>query len=107
MAHEHQSSSFSQAMGTLGAMIFGATIGAIVALLMAPKSGVELRRDLKQGANQMSERVSEASQEVVDSVREKVSQIGRQAEKLGDKAESMGDRAKRAAEDISEGSTGV
>ena len=93
---------FLSAMGAMGAMIFGAFIGAAVALLMAPKSGTELRHDLREGASRMGERISETSQDVVESMRDKVSQIGREAEKMTDKAEKMGDKAQRTAEDIAE-----
>ncbi|MEN6547247.1 MAG: YtxH domain-containing protein [Armatimonadia bacterium] len=92
--HRH-SSSFSAFMATIGSIVFGALIGAAVALLMAPKSGEELRTDLREGANRMGERISDTSHEVVESMRDKISQIGREAEKMGEKAQ-------RAAEDIAE-----
>lgn len=96
---------FMAAMGAMGSMIFGAFIGAAIALLMAPKPGSELRHDLREGASRMGERISDTSHEVVESMRDKVSQIGREAEQMGEKAgqkaEAMGDKAQRSAEDIS------
>ncbi|WP_440118610.1 YtxH domain-containing protein [Paenibacillus sp. QZ-Y1] len=53
-----------------GALI-GSVVGSVTALLLAPKSGRELRQDISEGARQ----VSEKSQELAGKVGEQSSQI--------------------------------
>ena len=94
--------SFMDAMGVLGTMLFGALIGAGVALLMAPKSGAELREDLRAGAERMGEEISDATHKATDSVRAQVEKLGEKAEELGKKAEELGSRLTKKAEDTDE-----
>lgn len=53
-----------------GALI-GSVVGSVTALLLAPKSGRELRQDISEGARQ----VSEKSQELASKVGEQSAQI--------------------------------
>ncbi|MGC5771188.1 YtxH domain-containing protein [Paenibacillus pabuli] len=53
-----------------GALI-GSVVGSVTALLLAPKSGRELRQDISEGARQ----VSEKGQELASKVGEQSSQI--------------------------------
>jgi len=93
--HQHHGN-FSSAMAAIGSLVVGALIGAVVALLMAPKSGKQLRSDLREGASRMGERISDTSHDVVESMREKISQIGREAEEMSEQAE------RTAEEDLAE-----
>lgn len=101
---DYRRGGFGEAMGALGTLIVGAVIGAAIALLMAPKSGVELREDLKAGASKMGEQVSDASQRATESMRAQVQKIGEKAEEISSrvagKIEETGDKAKGASEEI-------
>ncbi len=68
----------------------GATVGAVVALLLAPKSGSELRADIgdkareyaekaKETAHEVAEKAREAAHEVAERAREKVAEVRDQA----------------------------
>lgn len=92
-------SGFGDAMSVIGSMLFGALIGAAVALLMAPKSGTELRSELKEGAQRMGERMSGARQDVAETVRCKINKMASTAESLGDRVEEIGDESIGEADD--------
>ena len=101
----YRSSGGGDAMSTIGTLIFGGILGAAIALLMAPKSGAELRADLKDEASRMGERISEGSSDITQSVKSKINQLGSKAEQMGEQmgenAEQMGDKAKSAASEAS------
>ena len=96
---DYRRGGFMDAMGVIGTMLFGAVIGAVVALLMAPKSGAELREDLLGSAGKVGEQISDAGERAAGSVRSQVQRIGEKAEELGArigaKAEEMGENAER------------
>jgi gas vesicle protein len=52
----------------VGDFILGALIGAGVALLFAPKSGRETRREIKRGARKAQQKVRTVAEEVTDQV---------------------------------------
>jgi hypothetical protein len=56
-------------IATLGAFALGAAVGATIALLMAPRSGAEMRGQLRQQARDLGERAQETAQQVGDRVR--------------------------------------
>jgi gas vesicle protein len=95
--------SFMDAMGVLGTVLFGALIGAGVALLFAPKSGAELREDLKTSAERMGEEISDATHKASESVRAQVEKLGEKAEELGKKAEELGSRLTKTCDAADEG----
>jgi len=94
--------SMMEAMGVLGTMLVGAVIGASVALLMAPKSGAELREDLKAGAERIGGEVSDATHKASESLRVQVDRLNEKAVELGKKAEELGSRLAKPAEDADE-----
>ncbi|WP_314588691.1 YtxH domain-containing protein [Paenibacillus terrigena] len=47
----------------LGALV-GSVVGSVAALLLAPKSGRELRQDIKEGAHQVSEKTTNVIKQV-------------------------------------------
>ncbi len=51
-------------LAIFGAMILGALMGGIAALLLAPKSGQELRGDIGDAASQAKQRGDDAREEV-------------------------------------------
>ncbi|CAH0117659.1 MULTISPECIES: YtxH domain-containing protein [unclassified Paenibacillus] len=78
----------------VGALI-GGIVGSVTALLFAPKSGRELRKDIKEGAQQ----VGEKTQQVVKQVSEQTTAwIG----KARSKAEDLASRRRGNQEDRSE-----
>lgn len=79
-----QHNSFDKAMGTVGTLLFGALLGAAAALLLAPKSGEELRHDLAEEAR----RVSEQFGETTETVKTKLNELSHHAEQAGDKTDS-------------------
>lgn len=65
MSNRESDSSFGLGSWLIGLFI-GALGGATVALLTAPKSGKEMRTDLKDGAAALPERVSELMDDTLD-----------------------------------------
>lgn len=76
----------------LGALVGGA-VGAVTALLFAPKSGRELRRDIADKSGEFYEKAGDYFDDVQDETREMVNQ-GRA------KAQNIVTAAKRQAESI-------
>ena len=52
--------------GSVGSLLLGIAIGAGVALLFAPRSGVETRADLRRRAREATDAARDAAQDVVD-----------------------------------------
>jgi len=76
-------------------MACGAAVGAAVALLMAPKSGAELRSDLAEQADGLKRAAS-------DTYDQAVGQVGRIVEKGRRAARDMGDTARQAGNEFSD-----
>ncbi|MCS6807959.1 MAG: YtxH domain-containing protein [Bacteroidota bacterium] len=75
--HEH---SFSKGL-TLG-MIIGGAVGALVALLFAPKSGRELRRDIAERSGELYDKASVFAQEQSEKIGEYINEGRVRAEEL-------------------------
>jgi len=69
----------------LGA-VAGSIIGSVTALLLAPKAGKELRRDISAGTRQVTDRTVRAVASASDSTARVVKQVGSKAAVLTDKA---------------------
>jgi len=54
----------------------GAVVGAATALLLAPKAGPQLRRELSEGARDLSQRFTASASNMVDGVREALPSFG-------------------------------
>jgi gas vesicle protein len=54
--------------GGVGSFLLGAVVGAGIALLLAPQSGEETRRDIKRRARQVSDAARDAAGDLQDSV---------------------------------------
>lgn len=83
--------------GYLLAALVGGIAGAVSALLLAPKSGKELRGDIKQGAAQVSDKTLHIASQAKDGSVRLARQFGRQTTQLADKAR---DAASNVIEDI-------
>lgn len=62
-----------------GALI-GSVVGSVTALLLAPKSGRELRQDISEGARQVSEKGQELASKVGEQSAQIVSKVKETAE---------------------------
>ena len=60
---------------TMIGFIIGAAAGAIAALLLAPKSGEELRTEIKRAIIEISEKTEEKAKKIKDITREKYLEI--------------------------------
>jgi YtxH-like protein len=66
---QRKRSTLDAVLPALGVFAAGLAIGTGVALLLAPKSGREMRRELKGKANDLTERIGASAQEIVQEVR--------------------------------------
>jgi hypothetical protein len=67
---ERRHTALDAAIPTGLAFLAGAAAGAGIALLLAPKSGREVRQDLSNRASELSGQLSSAASEVADQVRQ-------------------------------------
>ncbi|MCU0287899.1 MAG: YtxH domain-containing protein [Acidobacteria bacterium] len=77
----------------------GAVIGAGVALLYAPQSGVETRRKIKDASSKVAEDIREKYEKISDDARRSMEQMKASAEKAMGNVKSLFEGAK---EDIKE-----
>jgi len=95
MSESNKGSEFTK--GLLLGSVIGGAIGAIIALLYAPKSGVELRRDI-------AERSAEIYDRTVDSLAQLETNLGATVKTTVNegkaKAQNIIESAKRQAEDL-------
>jgi len=77
--------------GSFGAFLLGALVGAGIALLYAPRSGSEIRRELRNGVQRMRETAEGAVRQVQETVASAVDDL---REQVTDQVES----ARRAVE---------
>lgn len=75
--------------GGIGLFLLGAAVGAGIALLYAPRSGAEMRQDLRRG----SRRLRRKARGIVDDAREVV-------EDVRDRAEEVVHTTRSAARDV-------
>ncbi len=100
MRHNYERDDASVAT-KLSYLIIGGGIGAVIALLFAPKSGVELRGDIADATRKGLEKgketaahLQEKASDYYEVSREKASELYQTAQ---EKAEDLADRAKTAA----------
>ncbi|MFS0722955.1 YtxH domain-containing protein [Paenibacillus sp. 1P07SE] len=74
----------------MGAVV-GTIAGVVGALLLAPKSGKELRKDIAAGAQQVSEKTVHTAHIIGEQTSKIASQVGEQTSHLVDKARSAAD----------------
>ena len=89
-------------------LLIGLGAGALVGLLLAPKSGRELRGDIKRGYDDTKDAVGEWADTAAEAVKERVRDAGTRARDLasrgidaaGDMAEDLRDTVREKAEPI-------
>ena len=77
--------------GSAGAFLLGAAIGAGIALLFAPRSGLETREELRRGAR----RVRDRAEDLVEDATDRISDTFTEAR---DQVESRIERARQAVD---------
>ena len=91
-----------------GKLILGGAIGAGIALLLAPKTGEELRKDLSEKIADLFEKIKEVdSEEVKQNITNKVNDIKKDLsdldkEKVKKIAVQKGEKIKKKTEDLVE-----
>jgi len=73
-------------------LLIGLGAGALVGLLLAPKSGKQLRRDLRRGYEDAKDSVGEWAEEAKDRVREVGEKVRDAATRGAELAEDLRDR---------------
>ena len=90
--------------GSFGTFVWGLLLGAAAALLYAPRSGRETRRELAESAERLRDRAETRAREVQRSVSETVEDVRRQVEEGMDSArravESGREAARTSREDV-------
>jgi gas vesicle protein len=83
---KYEVSERSHANTALTFLLIGLGAGAALALLFSPKSGKQLRRDLRRGYEEASDRLQEFAEEAADRANEVVERGSELADKLREKA---------------------
>lgn len=78
--------------------VFGAVVGFVTGVLVAPKSGKETREDLKNAANSAKDKTVEVAHDVARRGKEAVSDVGTKAEELKGRTFQAVDGAKKGFE---------
>jgi len=94
-------SSESSNLGTaITFLLIGLGAGALVGLLLAPKSGKQLRRDLQRGYEDAKDAVGDWADEAKDKVREATDRVRDAASRGADLADDLRDTVKEKAEPL-------
>jgi hypothetical protein len=76
---ERRRSALDVLLPAVGVFAAGVVVGGGIALLLAPKSGRETRRELKGKASELTHRLGESAGELAEEVRDAVAQKAEQA----------------------------
>lgn len=91
--------------------IFGALVGAVAALLTAPKSGKETRDDLKKKADEMKATAQKKAKEVKATADQKTAELKQKADEVSKNVKAQADdwraRAEGAVQGAKEGFNGT
>ena len=97
----HYESSESSNIGTaVTFLLIGLGAGALAALLLAPKTGKQLRRDLKRGYEDALDTVEEWADEAKERVREAGDRVREVASRSVDFADDLRETAREKTEPI-------
>ena len=78
-----------------GAFLLGGLLGAAVALLYAPQSGRETRRDIAKTAKKVKKEASELVEETIESVNDFVGDVKSKASQIIDRGVEISEGAKK------------
>lgn len=79
----------------IGAFLIGGMIGAVAALLYAPKSGRETRRDISKAARRVKKDTIELVEDTIDGLTEFVDDVKEKATDIIDRGVEISEGAKR------------
>lgn len=96
----YQSSDSSNVGTAITFLLIGLGAGALVGLLLAPKSGKQLRRDLQRGFDDAKDTLGDWADQAKDRVREAGDRVRDVASRGVDLAEDLRDAAKEKAEPL-------
>ena len=100
MSHDYKSGDYQNSdsgqIGTaLAFLLIGVGIGAAAGLLLAPKTGDEMRESLRQGYNQAVDNLSELKDKASTAAGDVASEVKNRATKLADSAKQTYENAKQ------------
>jgi len=81
-------------------LLIGIGAGALTALLLAPKSGKQFRRDLKRGYDDARDTIQDWAEEAKDRVNDAKGRVRDVAERGADLAEELRDTAREKVEPL-------
>lgn len=84
-------------------LFIGAAMGAMGALLLAPKSGKELRADLKEEGQKLKERTVKETRAIRDQVREAAEDLQERSRQVVDTTRTGGSEAMDAVKKTAKG----
>lgn len=79
----------SDTRATIKGVIIGGVVGAAAALLLAPKSGRELRGDIRDRYHNVQDRTKQILNDASSKTQEMAKQVGAQAAEIADKTRSV------------------
>jgi len=88
----YESSESSNVGTAVTFLLIGLGAGALAGLLLAPKAGKQLRRDLKRGYEDAKDSIEEWTDEAKDRVRDAKGRVREVAERGADLAEGLRDK---------------
>src|ERR1700691_1495796 len=101
MRYGRYESSDSNSIGTaVTFLLIGIGAGALAALVLAPKTGKQFRRDLKRGYEDARETLQDWTEEAKDRVRDAKERVKDVADRGADLAEDLRDTAREKVEPL-------
>lgn len=91
---EHTEPTTHATKSVLTGLLVGGAIGAVTALLFAPRSGEETRTEIRNKAVELRDRTTESVRDTVEQARHKADEL---KETVAEKAEELKQRGKHAA----------
>ncbi|HEY6765145.1 MAG TPA: YtxH domain-containing protein [Candidatus Sulfotelmatobacter sp.] len=88
----YESSGSSTAGTAITFLLIGLGAGALAGMLLAPKTGKQLRRDLKRGYEDAKDTIDDWTDEAKDRVRTTTEKVRNVAERGSDLADSLRDK---------------
>ena len=70
-------------LGVLGGMLVGALVGAVTMLLLAPQSGKDTRRQIREKGIELRERTTEMVEDTITQVRTNAQKVTMEAKDYG------------------------
>jgi gas vesicle protein len=78
-----------------GAFLLGGLVGATIALLYAPKSGRETRKDISKAAKRIKKETSELVDDTIDTINEFASDVKDRVSDIVERGVELSDHAKK------------